>query len=253
MKHFALSCLLIASHFISLAQSGPDDFSHKNHILKFNLTSPFLKNYAAQYEYVAGKRVSVALSGRWMPVSTIPFKNSLRKEVIKNDEESITDAFDQARFSNFAITPEVRFYLGKKGYGRGFYIAPYYRFARYKIQELNYTYEDVEEDININLNGNLTTHTGGFLLGAQWMLGKTIGLDWWILGPNVGSGKGLMTGVSSKPLDADMQQDIRTTLEEDLDIPFTKTTVDVDANGARLKLNGPWAGVRAGLMLTFRF
>lgn len=252
MKPLLFIGLLVLCMLSSAAQEG-NTYPGKNNLVKFNLTSPFLKNYSIQYERILNKRVSVALSGRLMPASTLPFKNTIRKEVIKEEDELITDAFNQAKFSNYAITPEVRFYLGKKGYGQGFYIAPYYRFAKYNVEELHYTYEDFDQDISIQLSGNLKSHTGGFLIGAQWMLSNTIGLDWWILGPNIGGGRGHITGVSNQPIDPDVQQDIRESLENDLDIPFTKTSVDVNANGANLKLSGPWAGVRAGLLLTFRF
>ncbi|MGN7784203.1 DUF3575 domain-containing protein [Niabella sp. 22666] len=252
MRPLLFICFPVLCMLSSAAQDGTS-FSKKSNLVKLNLTSPFLKNYSIQYERIINKRVSVAVSGRLMPASTLPFKNAIRKEVIKEEDELITDAFNQAKFSNYAITPEVRFYLGKKGYGQGFYIAPYYRFAKYTVEELHYTYEDLDQDISIKLTGNLKSHTGGFLVGAQWMLSNTIGLDWWILGPNIGGGRGHITGVSNQPIDPDVQQDIRESLENDLDIPFTKTTVDVNANGANLKLSGPWAGVRAGLLLTFRF
>ncbi len=252
MKPPLFVCLLVLCMLSSAAQDE-NTYYGKSNLVKLNLTSPFLKNYSLQYERILNKRISVALSGRLMPASTLPFKSTIRKEVIKEEDALMTDAFNQARFSNYAITPEVRFYLGKKGYGQGFYIAPYYRFAQYKIKELHYTYEDFDQDISIRFNGNLKSHTGGFLIGAQWMLSNTVGLDWWILGPNIGGGNGHITGVSNQPIGSDVQQDIRESLENDLDIPFIKTTVDVNANGANMRLSGPWAGVRAGLLLTFRF
>ncbi len=252
-KFFLLILITIISVQFTAAQTGMDGVADKKNIFKVNLTSPVLKNYAVQYERVISKTVSVALSGRIMPASTMPFKEEIRKNVIKEDDDLITDAFNQAKFSNVAITPEVRFYLGKKGYGRGFYVAPYYRFARYKVHELNYVYNDGSDDVNIKLTGDLTAHTGGLLLGAQWMLSNTVGLDWWIAGPNIGKGKGDLAGLSDKTIDPDVQQDIRRSLENDLDIPFTKTTVTVDSKGANIKMDGPWAGIRAGLLLTFRF
>ncbi|HMR84002.1 MAG TPA: DUF3575 domain-containing protein [Niabella sp.] len=244
---------MISVQFTAAQTTISDDVADKKNIFKLNLTAPVLKNYAVQYERVLSKTVSVVISGRIMPASTLPFKEEIRKNVIKGDDDLITDAFNQAKFSNFAITPEVRFYLGKKGYGRGFYVAPYYRFARYKVHELNYVYNDGSDDVNIKLTGDLTAHTGGFLLGAQWMLSNTVGLDWWIAGPNMGKGKGNLAGLSDKAIDPDVQQNIRESLENDLDIPFTRTTVTVDSKGANIKMDGPWAGIRAGLLLTFRF
>ncbi len=40
---------------------------------------------------------------------------------------------------------------------------------------------------------------------------------------------------------------------KDLDIPLTDKTVIVTANGANVKLDGPWGGIRAGLSLGIKF
>jgi hypothetical protein len=53
-------------------------------------------------------------------------------------------------------------------------------------------------------------------------------------------------------LSEDEQNSLREELS-DLDIPLTKETVSVNANGASLKLDGPWAGVRAGISIGIKF
>ena len=83
---------------------------------------------------------------------------------------------------NYAITPEARFYLGK-GYGKGLYIAVFYRHASYTIDHLPIDYDN---DHSLALSGKLTANTGGIMLGAQWALGKYMCIDWWIFGPHYG-------------------------------------------------------------------
>jgi hypothetical protein len=100
------------------------------------------------------------------------------------------------------------------------------------------------------LSGKLNTLTGGLLIGAQWKLGGRLYLDWWMLGPQYGSADGKLDGKRS--LSTDEQRELRLELQ-DLEIPFAETTTTVDANGARLDIKGPWAGVRAGLNLGIRF
>lgn len=166
------------------------------------------------------------------------------------DTKEVIETF---KLSNFAITPEIRFYVSRKGYGQGFYIAPFYRYASFKTNNLIFDYENTfNVESSITLSGNLTSNTGGIMFGAQWPLGKHMCLDWWILGPHYGSGTGNFTGVSSQPLTPDEQSNLKQELE-DLDIPFTNKTVNVNANGASLKLDGPWAGIRAGILLGFKF
>lgn len=247
---FFIALLLSVQVF---SQKAPANFEQKRSILKVNLTSPIIKNYALQYEHVLSKVVSVGLSTRFMPTSTLPFKKMIEKNLVVEDDEAVSNALSLATFSNFAITPEVRFYLGKKGYGRGFYIAPYYRYANYEAHEVKYDYKDNGDVTEVKLKGNLSSHTGGLLFGAQWMLSNTIGLDWWILGPNIGAGNGSLDGKTNKPISAEDQAELKKSLEEDLDIPFTKKTIYVDANGAKVTMKGPWGGLRSGILLTFRF
>ena len=220
--------------------------------IKINLTALTLKNYAVQYERILNKTVSVAVSLRTMPTTSIPFKN-LILESIGDDDPDSREVIEKLRLSNFAFTPEVRFYVGRKGYGRGFYFAPFYRYASFKTNNLIINYENsANVTSSLGLSGKLTSNTGGLMIGAQWALGKYLCLDWWILGSHYGTGTGTFAGVPDRPLSPSEQNDLRQELE-DLDIPLTEKTVNVNANSASLKLDGPWGGVRGGICLGVRF
>lgn len=243
--------LSVFSLLFSTAMLAQPSVSQKGNILKLNLTALPLKQYSLQYERVLNRKISLAAGFRLMPSTGLPFKQLILDNAA-NDPDT-RDAIESFRISNIAITPELRFYLSKRGYGRGFYIAPFYRYARYTSNRMRFTYDDGSGGTGtIDLNGKLTTNTGGILLGSQWNLGKVVVLDWWILGPHYGSGTGVFTGVSSQALSPAEQDDLRSQLN-DIDIPFTTTTVNVTANSASLKLDGPWAGIRAGFSLGVRF
>jgi hypothetical protein len=139
--------------------------------------------------------------------------------------------------------------MGKKPAFSGFYFAPFVRFTTFTA-DLPFDFDVNGTNETIPLSGNLKTVTGGFLLGAQWNLGKLLSLDWWILGPQYGSSDGKIEG--KKTLSAQEQQELRDELQ-DFEIPFSKTTTTVDANGAKVEFKGPWAGLRAGLSLGIRF
>jgi hypothetical protein len=253
MKPLALIILCLCFSAVTQAQtaiSGSDQ-PGKSNLVKLNITAPILKNYALQYERIINKRFSVALSGRIMPASTIPLKRFIRDEVIRDDNELVTDILNQVQFSNFAITPELRIYLGPKGYGRGFYVAPYYRFAKYKMHEATLSYE-ADQTYEVRVSGDLTGHTGGILLGSQWHLSKNISLDLWIAGPGIGGAQGQIVGTANQTLPAEAQDELRSYLE-DINVPFAKEKVSVNANGARMDLSGSWAGLRTGVLLAFRF
>ncbi|WP_449440496.1 hypothetical protein [Pedobacter steynii] len=80
---------------------------------------------------------------------------------------------------------------------------------------------------------------------------KRFAIDWWILGPNYGTSNGNIAG--NKALNQQEQDALRETLKDLEDLPVVKTKSSVDANGARVDFDGPWAGFRAGLSVGFRF
>jgi hypothetical protein len=256
MKRTSLLFLLILCFSSSIHSFGQEKKeSSNNHqqlnILKVNLTGVVLKNYTFQFERILNRKISVALSFRTMPESSVPLKGLILDAA--DDDQQTEEVLDALRIRNTAITPEVRFYLGKKGFGKGFYIAPFYRYASFKTNNMKFTYTNsLGGDNDIFLSGKLTAHTGGILLGSQWNLGKRLSLDFWILGPHYGSGNGFFEGKTSVPLNTIEQNSLRQELE-DFDLPLTKESSTVNANGATLTLDGPWGGIRSGLSLGIRF
>ena len=225
--------------------------THHLNIVKINLPTLLLKSYSLQYERVLSRKISLAVQYRTMPETGVPFKSNILK--LMDDEDPDTKKIiEDFRMSNYAITPEVRIYLSKKGYGRGFYLAPFYRYASFTSNDLNIFYGDDNEEQSIKMSGKLTSNTFGLAIGAQSALGKRFVLDWSMFGPHYGSAKGVFSGTPSHPLNPDEQDDLRGQLE-DIDIPLTDKTVDVNANGASLKLDGSWAGWRFTIALGFRF
>ena len=170
-------------------QLETDDIS-KNFI-KLNLTSLAILNFSLQYERVFSRSVSGALSAAYMPENTIPkyIADEAIKQMDENSDEGIDpEAEDIIRgmlISSYSVTPEVRFYLGKKRYSTGFYISLFYRYGSYSFSNIPIPYtNDLDEDITIDTRGDIISHSGGFLLGYQWALGKRMCLDWQIFGPH---------------------------------------------------------------------
>jgi len=244
MKKILLSlagCLII---YASSAQVS--DSTSKKNLIKINLTSLALKTYSFQFERSIGKRTSISLGIRTMPKSGLPFKSTIANSI---DDPETKKQVDNFQTGNFAITPEIRFYMGKRGGFSGFYFAPFLRFTTFTA-DLPYSFTVSGTAENINLSGNLKTVTGGFLFGKQMRLGKILSLDLWILGPQYGSSNGQIDG--KKTLSTQEQQQLRDDLK-DFKIPFSTTTTTVDANGAKVEFKGPWAGLRAGICLGVRF
>lgn len=252
-KQFFFAALLSASTS-AMAQNNATKDSTNNvsrDILKINLTSLPLKNFHVQFEHALSQKVSLAMGVRVMPVSAIPFESLVLDAVGEGDEDT-KDLVNYSRIGNIAVTPEVRFYLGK-GYGKGFYVAPYYRFANFSTNTIYLKYDDgAGPKRNLTMNGDLTAHAGGVMFGAQWFLGKRLTLDWWLIGAHYGTGKGKFTGTPSTPFTPAEQESIMQTLE-DIDIPLIDKTISISANNVTVNTNGSFGGLRGGLLLGFRF
>ena len=251
MKKILLSFVLLLSAGVIIAQDKSTDKMSSasarvsKNLLKVNLLSLPLNNFSFEYERVIARKITLGVGYRFMPESGVPLKSTVYDLI---DDPETTTQLDQFKTSNSAITPQIRFYMGKSAL-RGFYLAPFARFSTFKASgPIDFEVEGVTE--TIPLSGKLNTVTGGLLIGAQWKLGGRVYLDWWMLGPQYGSAKGNFDG--RKALSPEEQTELRQELE-DLEIPVADTETTVDANGARMDITGPWAGLRAGLCLGIRF
>jgi hypothetical protein len=248
----ALAALLLTT--TAGAQTENEEKTQSGHpmnIVKVNLTGFVLKNYGFQYERIINRKFSVALGFRTMPNGLLPMQSTITDAI--GDNPDAQEQVKNFKLGNTAFTPEVRFYLSRKGYGRGFYLAPFYRNVTFKGSGLKFTYQNsLLTNNTMSMSGKLTGNTVGLLIGSQFALGKYIALDLWIIGPHYGSAKGDFSGTSSQPLTQTEQDNLRQEIE-DFDIPLTDKTITVNASGANVKLSGPFAGVRSGITIGFRF
>ncbi len=223
--------------------SQESNSSEKMNIVKTNVTAYAFRNINLTYERIINQRFSVAVGFGTMTKGSVPFSNSFIKDTeYANVEVGLT---------NFTIEPRI--YLGK-GYGHGFYLAPYYRYSSFDADNVVLNLDYGLGAVPLKISGKATGNSGGLMIGAQWFLGKSENwvLDLWIVGAHYGKGKGDFRGNSSRPLTAYEQQELKKELDG-LNIPFVKYTTTTDANGASMNVDGPWAGLRSGLSFGYRF
>lgn len=249
MKFFKLIIIvvLLATTQFVLGQEIKVDSIPKmdKNIVKINLIGLSING---QYERILNKRFSIALSYKFLPSGKLFFRG-----LIPVTDQQARESLDDLIVSNSAITPEVRLYVGKKGYGRGFYLAPFYRSAKFNGRGLGIDFTlDNGQNATFNMEGSIKSSTFGLLLGAQWKIGKNFWLDWQILGPHYGKATGNIIGKSTAALSLTEQTSLLNALRE-IDIPFTNENPSVNATEASLGLTGPWAGLRTGISLGFDF
>lgn len=249
MKTKKIIPVLLLLFFASAYSQSADN---KKNIVKTNLTGYIFRNYNLTYERSLARWLSLGLSYGKIPEGEIPFSKQFLEE-----EDEAEFGLDEVQFSNTQFTIEARFYLGK-GYGRGFYFAPYYRQTTLQIDNLVYntTFENDDFDTPVTLSGKMNGNGFGLMLGSQWTLGKKNNwvIDWWIVGGHYGNSDGNFDGISDRVLTPDEQAQLQESLEDiDLSVANFETTITTNARGAKISLTGPWAGLRSGLSFGYRF
>ncbi len=225
-------------------------------IVKLNLSSLVVKNISLQYERILTKKMSVGLGIRLMPKGALPFKStieSLTETDDANGDDEVAKFLNNAKVGGFAITPEFRYYLSKRGYGHGFYVAPFVRYERFNVNSIYVFTDDKNVSTDINFKGNYSTLGIGFMLGSQFSLGNRVTLDWWILGPYY-TGPRINLEASGYNLSAEDQDQLRQDLEDTkIEIGNFKFESKVDGNSATVKTKGSLAAIRGfGLCIGIR-
>lgn len=185
-----------------------------------------------------------------MPKGSLPFKSTFENLVDGTDLN-----LNKFEMGNTAFTPEIRFYLGK-GNLKGFYVAPYLRFASFDITApIKYTYNNGSGNVTDEapVAGKIRSTSGGIMFGTQHRIFKVLTLDIWIIGGHYGSSKGDLT--VTKAFNTQQERDAVKAELDGIDAkPFKFKNAVVTPTGASIQADGPWAGIRgAGINIGFRF
>lgn len=222
-------------------------------ILKVNLSSMATNDtYELHGERILSKHFSLQLGCSFVPRRAV--------QVSATSDHLITYGYTHLNYQ--ALTPELRIYPFSRGYGHGFYIAPYYRLERYGLSGQNFSTE--RGFLEMMLSGHMITHNFGYGIGAQWLFGKNKNflIDWNIIGRH--SGRAYIkatTTVDQSQADrlsaaqrALMDRDIRE-LFGSSDSSYKVEYISDDKGVYSAKVAGwrPWSAFRMSLSLGVRF
>lgn len=226
----------------------------KNNI-KMNLTSLAFNNYSFFYERSISRKISVQAGYRFMPKSNLGGM-SLTNNIadIAGDDGDVINDLDGISLANNSATLEVRFYTGRKPGPRGFYVGLYGRYTAFNY-DYDYAYETSTAEYPIPITGDAKGIGGGILLGTQFNIGKRVVVDIYLLGAHFGKLTGTGVGMANlSSLTADQKNDIQNEFESFQPTGSQIINATVTNGGVALKIDGPFAGVRAlGLSVGFAF
>lgn len=236
--------------------------SNNPNFVRFNFLALLAGKVSIEYERLLSERIGLGVSLSVKPKSDLTFKSTIID--IVNDQE-LNTLMNNFKTSSTSITPELRIYFSNRGHARGFYMAPFLQYSNFKF-DVPYDFDVYvesngevyfERQEQISLQGNMHAYTAGISLGFNFRLSKNMYLDWRIFGPSYGMTTGNLKG--NMFLDSDEQKGLDIglrSLKSSLhDLPL-KIEMDysVDHNGASLDVRkSPWAGIRSGLSIAYKF
>ncbi|MBI2731445.1 MAG: DUF3575 domain-containing protein [Sphingobacteriales bacterium] len=225
-------------------------------VIKVNLSALTTGTFSFQYERALNNHVSLALGAKFRPSAGLPFKSTIKSFLDTLSDGVAIDFVNNARVGGYAISPEIRFYLGK-GSMHGFYIAPFLRYEKNNLDNWRYTFNSPTKTIIIDFTGNQNGVGAGIQLGAHYLLSQKISLDIWLAGPYVFSNKlnvNSLTDLSDKT-DQELQ-DVKNDIEKYVKdyLPGHTVSATVTKTGANATAKGTFYGARVlGFALGYRF
>lgn len=218
---------------------------NSKNIFKLNLLPIVGGTASVEFERAIVGKFSLNGSIAVMPKQSLPFKSIFSKIT---DDSSIIEATDLGAFS---MSFEGRYYVNKKKVLEGVYVAPFFKYTRYNAStEVAYNVTTTKDILPVH--GSINAFTGGLALGVQWVFANHITVDWRIVGLGYGASDGSLRGEAG--LSPNEQKDVRNQLDDLSDnLPLLKFKNEVNEDGLRSTIKGPWAGIRTGLSIGYSF
>lgn len=251
MRKILLVLLALGFALNTNAQKSGDGDVKKN-IVKLNLGGLIFRTGSFQYERVLGKKISLAMGVRITPKLGVP--SGLKSQLSTGMGSDQLYTLDHTKFGGYALTPEFRFYPGKKGAAKGFYLAPYFRYASYGLT-IPLVYTDTTgkgNSYNYNLKGKASYISGGLMIGAQWIAKGGFTFDWWIGGGGFGpiAFKASVNSPDLGKLSESDKQEIYTSFNEGAP---KNSSITIDGNDLILKYRTAIPSFRGGICLGWAF
>lgn len=250
MKTKSLALFLLLLPIISFGQdvtnySDSLPRTRKN-VVKFLPVNLAFNSLSFEYERKLNEKNSFILGVGLPTPKTFADKYNLGSadNKISNDE-----------FSTMAIRVAYRHYTGHHLQPKGFYIAPYLKYQKFNFKADNYRTKNSTTHYNEKYSVDANTMNLGFQLGYQFLIAKTVAIDFYFLGLEAGLANVTATVKSS---DAAMLDDVYNSVNDNIDelpsflrdkIKATKGSGQVDVKGSSM----PYPWLRSGISIGIAF
>lgn len=233
-------------------------YAQKNNF-KVNLVPAVWGEIRLGYERVLGENQSFQLNFGMMVPHELP--TFIYDEADVEDYGGTADL--QNKISGFSVSGEYRFYTSSsKDAPRGFYVAPFLKYNKYKIEtSAGFGYEaTVEEyldltpeqqetatfnglgydlDVTGNFDAELRQMGLGLMIGYQWLIADRISIDWTFFGLGVDSYL-FEVDISTEEIDVDYQEWGNEIEEEVKEFDYIGDKTDVTVYSDKVSVKAPF-------------
>ena len=193
--------------------------AEKQAVVKLNLSAAVLGAATIQYEKVLGKHISFALGAGYRPKLLLPFAKDLEKYVDFADNRIDYISFEnvkkaESKIGMYHITPELRFYFGKKQAPFGTYLSVFGKYNDFHGDVpvfVDTDYKGVPVRLELPVDTKIKTASAGLMIGHQFRLGNRFTFDWYVAGGHFGRVK--VHGESNQNLEG-FDDEFRTRLRD---------------------------------------
>ena len=258
MKKILLVFLMIGLYGLNLKAQEPtkptgEEVPTRKNVVKLNLFPVGFKVISMQYERQLHKNFSAALGVGALMERKLP---GFLVDLLSSSESFGLQEINQIKFRSFFVTPEIRFYRGKKTLHQaphGFYLGLYGRWSKFSIDQ-PFTFESTQNGVktkeSVLIRFSYGGTAGGLCMGAQWVIGR-VSIDWLIIGAHYGPGylKGEATGASIVNDPDGFKEAV-----DEVKIRNLKPIANIVGSTASITISGiPYVGLRSGLSIGFAF
>lgn len=213
MKNTIIILLLSIISIRSFAQE------ERPNVIKLNLSAAVLGTATIQYEKVLGKHFSLALGAGYRPKLLLPLAKELEKYVDFADNRINYISFEnvnkaESKIGMYHITPELRFYFGKKQAPFGTYLSVFGKYNDFHGDVpvfVDTDYKGVPVRLELPVDTKIKTASMGLMIGRQFRLGNHFTFDWYVAGGHFGRAK--VHGESNQNLEG-FDDEFRTRLRD---------------------------------------
>lgn len=176
-------------------------------------------------------------------------------DYLPSDIQANTDILG-GNLDGLMLMPGFRFYLSKKGVPRGFFIEPYFKYEKFNFAIDTEVVDDENERFQSTFDGKYSGTGLGFQFGFQFLIARTISVEWAIIGFEGKSAQAnfTFTDLTNQVNMNDVYDELKADFSDNLPVIGDNIEYEIGSNFVNGKVKGVFLpGVRSAFSIGIAF